>query len=548
MLARDARKRTDVRAGASRRHHTVTWIGTAIDTEDQHQLAQSLEHAHREAAENLALLETLHSASPVGFGFVDRDLRVVSLNAALASVNGTAIESQLGRRVADVVPELWSQLEPVFRGVLETGTSVINIELNGPAVGDPATAHHWLASYYPVRSDDEIIGIGIVAVDTTERRQAEALRTTIVDNMAEGLFTLDAEGCLTFLNASGAEILGWTEAELLGSSMHSVVHNQHADGSPNPESECELLKVRSQGRTIRVTGDVFTRKDGTIVPVAYSAAPLVDESTVVGVVVVFRDTSEERAAEERVQRELAALAWVGRIREALDEDRLILYSQPIVPLQGGDASEELLVRMIGRRRGEIILPGSFIPIAERFGMIGEIDRWVITQAIHFAARGHRVEVNLSAQSIHYVLPLIERELRDSGADPANLVVEITETALMQDVHAGEIFAQGLADIGCGLSLDDFGTGFASFTYLKRLPLRSLKIDIEFVRSLTTNPANQHIVKSIVHLARGFGYDTIAEGIEDEDTLALLRKYGVDYGQGHLLGRPAPLVNPGRARS
>jgi PAS domain S-box-containing protein len=543
LPARAARKRSDLRAGASRRHHTVTRIGTAIDTEDQQRLAQSLEQAQREAAENLALFETLHSASPVGFGFVDRDLRVVSLNAALARVNGTPIESQLGRRVADVVPELWSKLEPVFRGVLDTGASVINIELNAPAAGDPATVQHWLASYYPVRIDDEIIGIGIVAVDTTERRQAEALRSTIMDNMAEGLYTLDAEGCLTFLNASGAKILGWTEAELRGSSMHSVVHNQHADGSPNPESECELLKVRSQGRTIRVSGDVFTRKDGTIVPVAYSAAPLVDESTVDGVVVVFRDTSEERAAEERVQRELAALAWVGRIREALDEDRFILYSQPIVPLQGGDTSEELLVRMIGRG-GEIILPGSFIPIAERYGMIGEIDRWVITQAIHFAARGHRVEVNVSAQSMApvYLLPLIERELRDSGADPDNLVVEITETALMQDVHAGEIFAQGLADIGCGLSLDDFGTGFASFTHLKRLPLRSLKIDIDFVQSLTTNSANQHIVQSIVHLARGFGYDTIAEGIEDDETLALLRSYGVDYGQGYLFGRPTPLAN------
>jgi PAS domain S-box-containing protein len=537
--ARDARNRSDLRAGASRRHHTVTWIGAPIETEDQ----QRPEQTQREAAENLALLETLHSASPVGFGFVDRDLRVVSLNAALARVNGTSIESQLGRRVADVVPELWSQLEPVFRDVLDTGTSVINIELNGPAAGDPATVRHWLASYYPVRIDDEIIGIGIVAVDTTERRQAEALRATIMDNMAEGLYTLDAEGCLTFLNASGAEILGWTEAELRGSPVHSVVHNQHADGSPHPESECELLKVRSHGRTIRVNDDVFTRKDGTIVPVAYSAAPLVDESTVDGVVVVFRDTSEERAAEERVQRDLAALAWVGRIREALDEDRLILYSQPIVPLRGGDASAELLVRMIGRG-GEIILPGSFIPIAERFGMIAEIDRWVITQAIHIAARGRRVEVNISAQSIApvYILPLIERELRDTDADPANLVFEITETALMQDVHAGEFFAQGLADIGCGLSLDDFGTGFASFTYLKRLPLRSLKIDIEFVRCLTTNPANQHIVQSIVHLARGFGYETIAEGIEDDDTLALLRSYGVDYGQGYLLGRPAPLAN------
>ncbi|MGZ7023867.1 MAG: PAS domain-containing protein, partial [Ilumatobacteraceae bacterium] len=136
MLARDAPKRRDLRAGASQQHHTDTWIGTAIDTEDQQQLAQSLENAQREAAENTALLETLHSASPVGFGFVDRDLRVVSLNAALASVNGTAIESQLGRRVADMVPELWPQLEPVFRGVLDTGTSVIDIELNGPAAGD----------------------------------------------------------------------------------------------------------------------------------------------------------------------------------------------------------------------------------------------------------------------------------------------------------------------------------------------------------------------------------------------------------------------------
>ena len=520
---------------------SIKWIGTAIDIEDQKRLGQSLEQAQRETAETLTLLETLHSASPVGFGFVDRELRIVRLNEALARVNGAPLQSQLGRPVAEVVPELWSRLEPIYRRVLDTSTSVINLEVNGPAVDDPATVHHWLASYYPVGLDDEIIGVGIVVVDVTERRHAEALRATVMDNMAEGLYTLDAEGCLTFLNAPGAEILGWNEAELRGRSMHAIVHHQHADGSPNPEDDCELLKVRSQGRKIRVSDDAFTRKDGTIVPVAYSAAPLVDGSTIEGTVVVFRDTTEERAAEDRVRRELDVLAWVGRIREALDDDRLVLYSQRIVPLRDGKPSEELLVRMIGRE-GEIILPGSFIPIAERYGMINEIDRWVIAQAIRLAAQGHRVEVNISAQSIApvYVLPLIERELRDTNADPANLVIEITETALMQDIHAGEIFAQSLADIGCGLSLDDFGTGFASFTYLKRLPLRSLKIDIEFVRALTTDTANQHIVQSIVQLARGFGYDTIAEGVEDDETLALLRSYGVDYGQGYLLGAPAPL--------
>jgi len=200
--------------------------------------------------------------------------------------------------------------------------------------------------------------------------------------------------------------------------------------------------------------------------------------------------------------------------------------------------------MIGRD-GEVILPGSFVPIAEKYGMIGEIDRWALRQAIRLVAQGQGVEVNVSAQSIDpfFLLPIIEREFHDTGADPANLVFEVTETALMQNLHDGEAFSQGLADIGCGLSLDDFGTGFASFTYLKKLPLRSLKIDIEFVRDLRTNEANQHIVKAVVELARGFGYDTIAEGVEDEETLQLLRDYGVDYGQGFLLGEPAPLSIP-----
>jgi EAL domain-containing protein (putative c-di-GMP-specific phosphodiesterase class I) len=268
---------------------------------------------------------------------------------------------------------------------------------------------------------------------------------------------------------------------------------------------------------------------------------LLDGAKVDGVVVVFRDTSEEMGERDRLRRELDALAWVGRIREAIDEDRLVLYSQPIVPLSGGEPSQELLVRMIGRA-GEIILPGSFVPIAERYGQITEIDRWVITNAIAVAAQGQHVGVNVSAQTIATddLLPLIERQLCDAGADPSNLVFEITETALMRDLKAGVAFAHRLAEIGCGLALDDFGTGFGSFTYLKKFPVRYLKIDVDFVLDLADNVGNQHLVRAIVNIAHGFGCKTIAEGVEDERALGLLRDYGVDFAQGFLLGRPAPL--------
>jgi EAL domain-containing protein (putative c-di-GMP-specific phosphodiesterase class I) len=114
---------------------------------------------------------------------------------------------------------------------------------------------------------------------------------------------------------------------------------------------------------------------------------------------------------------------------------------------------------------------------------------------------------------------------------------------MRDIEAGRTFAEGLVALGFGIALDDFGTGFGSFTYLKKLPLTYLKIDMEFVRHLGSNPANQHLVKAIVSLAEAFGHRTIAEGVEDAETVTLLREYGVDYAQGFHLGRPAAIEVP-----
>lgn len=491
----------------------------------------------RKMAESLTLLETLRSEAPVGFAFLDTEFRIVQLNEPLAEINGAPAEEQVGRTVAEVVPDVWAQMEPIYREVLASGEAATNLEVEREQ-GATRERRHWLASYYPVRIEEEVIGLGVIVVDITERVEAERFRAAVMDTIVEGLYVLDAEGRVEFMNSAASKLIGWSQDELRGKSMHETIHYQHADGSPHPEEECELLKVRTQGRPVRMTSETFTRKDGTIFPVGYSAAPLMQGREVQGVVVVFWDRTDEQAAADEAKRELDTLAWVGRIRDAIDEGRLLLYSQPIVPLAGGEPSQELLLRMLGPG-GEVVLPGSFLPVAERYGLIGEIDRWVIGEAVRQAATGGRVEANLSAHSIGKfdLLPLVERELQQLGVEPSQLVFEITETALMEDVEAGEAFARGLSEIGCQIALDDFGTGFGSFTYLKTLPITYLKIDVDFVRDLATNEANQNLVRAIVGLARDFGYQTIAEGVEDAEALAILEAYGVDFAQGHYLGAP-----------
>jgi EAL domain-containing protein (putative c-di-GMP-specific phosphodiesterase class I) len=339
-------------------------------------------------------------------------------------------------------------------------------------------------------------------------------------------------------------MLGWTENELRGRHMHDLIHHQRPDGAPLPATECPLDCVRTQRRPVRSLEDAFVRRDGRILPIVCSASPEAGG----GVVIVFRDATEEIERRRRAARELDDMTWVGRIREAIDEGRLELYSQPILPLSGGAAREELLLRMISRG-GDVIPAAAFVHAAEKYGLIAEIDRWVIAQAVRYAALGRIVHVNLSAASTAdaRLLDLIRRELQIASAPAANVIFELTETALMSNAAAGEAFAAGLRELGCGLALDDFGTGFGSLTYLKKLPVQALKIDIEFVRDLPCNEANQHLVQAIVSLARSFDNETIAEGVEDRETLALLREYGVDYAQGYYISHPVAARNDDAVR-
>jgi PAS domain S-box-containing protein len=499
-----------------------------------------LREAHRRADETLSTLETLHGSAPVGLGFLDRDARVIHINEFLAAIDGSTVEEEIGRTVAESVPDIWAQIEPVFNSVLENDEAVLNIEVSGEVANDPGRLHHWLSSYYPVHLGTEVIGVGVVVIDVTERRQAESFRLSVMNNMAEGLITVDAEGRLTSINDAACKMLGWSNEELLGAVMSQVILPRGDDGLIR-EDMGQLLRVRGEGVHVRLNDAEYRCKNGSLLPVALTASPLLSGTVVEGAVVVFRDVTEERAERTRVARELAALSWVGRIREALDESRMVLYSQPIIPLRGGVPSAELLLRMIGRD-GEVIGPDSFLGVAERYGLITEIDQWVVKQAVLLAASGSHVGVNLSAESIVTIdmLSLIETEINRAGAEPSNLVFEITETALMRDIEKGQSFTHGVVGLGCSIALDDFGTGYGTFTHVKKLKVKYLKIDIEFVRGLVGSPENQAVVKAIVNLAQGFGCETVAEGVEDGEVLAMLGEFDVDYAQGFYLGRPAAL--------
>lgn len=244
----------------------------------------------------------------------------------------------------------------------------------------------------------------------------------------------------------------------------------------------------------------------------------------------------------------ARLEWVERIRTSLEEDRLTLHAQPVVHAASGETTQlELLVRMIGSDE-ELIMPASFLPVAERFGLIGDIDRWVVTRAIQMLGeqgqlgRHPKVEINLSGYSLGDpdLAEHIDLELRSAEVDPTQLIFEVTETAAIGNIQAAQYFAEQLAGLGCRFALDDFGAGFGSFYYLKHLPFDYIKIDGEFVRHLVNDETDRLVVKAVVELARGLGKRTIAEFVGDEATVIALRQLGVDYLQGYHLGKPAPL--------
>ncbi|MEJ2610662.1 MAG: EAL domain-containing protein [Candidatus Thiodiazotropha sp.] len=245
----------------------------------------------------------------------------------------------------------------------------------------------------------------------------------------------------------------------------------------------------------------------------------------------------------------ASATWKDKIEQALTDDRFILYFQPIMEISSATITHyEVLIRMV-EKDGSISMPGEFIPVAERTGLIHRINHFVLNASITKLAdlNNNNIDItfsiNLSGRVIDdpELLPQLTQLLNTSGIDPKHLVFELTETAALADVNAAEHLMTALQALGCRFALDDFGVGFSSFYYLRELPLDIVKIDGSFIKQLPTNSMDQVFVKALTEMATALGKQTIAEFVEDEATLKLLGEIGVNYAQGYYVGRPSPMV-------
>lgn len=461
-------------------------------------------------------------------------------------------------------PERWgATLESFLAAVPDEERADVRLALERSVVEGSAELTHRVHSatggtrYLHVRTEvvvDEdarpvrVLGTSLDITDTRlAQEQIENSREfllAITDNMNEGMLATDAEGRITFVNAAASRLLGADPSGLMGSPVAARFRRDPTwrGAAEDGADVAGPLEGWTRDRALTVEHCVARRDDGSTVSVALNASPLVADG-IKGSVVVFEDISSHVVEQRRVERELDKLAWVGRIRDALDEGRFELFAQPVIDLTTTQTVQhELLIRMRSAN-GDLVEPAMFLATAEEFGLISDIDRWVITETARVAAQGHRVAFNLSARSVAdpRTLSRIRDAIHIAGASPELIECEITETALVHDVAAAEALVRGLIQLGCSVALDDFGVGYGGFAYLKRLPVSVLKIDREFVRDLCDEASSRHVVAAVVSLARAFTMTTTAEGPETPECLELLRGLGVDRAQGFVIGRPSPLA-------
>ncbi|MGK7946734.1 MAG: EAL domain-containing protein [Microcystaceae cyanobacterium] len=243
-------------------------------------------------------------------------------------------------------------------------------------------------------------------------------------------------------------------------------------------------------------------------------------------------------------------SWSVRLRHALDNHQFCLFHQPIIPLldQEPEIYHEILLRLVNDS-GEYILPGAFIPAAERYSLMGEIDRWVVhhsfdkieqeTSQVEQKKANYLYSINLSGRTFNdnYLLPFLEQEFKQFSLSPKNICFEITETAAIANIRQARYLMQIVKGWGCRFALDDFGSGVSYFSYLKELPIDYVKIDGRFVRDIIDDPSALAIVEGVNNICHGMGVKTIAEFVENEQILEKLKDIKVDYAQGYGIAIP-----------
>jgi EAL domain-containing protein (putative c-di-GMP-specific phosphodiesterase class I) len=246
------------------------------------------------------------------------------------------------------------------------------------------------------------------------------------------------------------------------------------------------------------------------------------------------------------------LQWITRLREGIEQNHFELFYQPVMPLQGAadGLRYEVLLRYRDPHSGELFSPGQFLDAAERYGFLGAIDRWVLLSLSQWLADNPRhvqqlaqVNLNLTASSLLNAEfhQLLHNQLQRHNLPAHKLCIEVTEMVALGELGVSAQWIRQLREQGLKVALDDFGSGFASYAYLRHLPLDIVKIDGSFISGLENDPINQAMVGSMQQIARQLGLSTVAEFVENQATLDCVRRLGLDYAQGYFIGHPQPLT-------
>ncbi len=239
------------------------------------------------------------------------------------------------------------------------------------------------------------------------------------------------------------------------------------------------------------------------------------------------------------------VGWMRLIRQAIDEDAFVLHYQPIVHIKTGETThQEVLLRM-QTDDGRLIAPDAFLPAASRFGLMADVDRWLVDHALRELARYRQEKpdlkfaLNISAHAFESqeLAEEVRLLLNKYKLPPDQIIFEITEQGAMRHLIEVEMQIAELREMGCQFAIDDFGTGYSSFSHLKRLPVDYIKIDGSFIKDLDRDPVNQTMVRLIGEIGKAAGMKTIAEYVQNGTAMSLLAKFGVDYAQGYYIGRP-----------
>jgi PAS domain S-box-containing protein len=560
--------------------------------------------AERDAAVSASRrwMDTIIECSPEAIITLDREGCVLEWNRAAEELFGWTREEVIGKPyplVDDALrPEFEASLRRMFRGERVRSREIRRLHKDGHYV-DVSLSNAPMCS-----RDGEVIGVIGILVDRTEVKalteRVELLAQT-VEQSPGIVFITDRDRIVRYVNPRFVELTGYAPAEVLGRSAEILdsgitppevmaglaealragvefrgeIVNRRRNGEFFTVS-CRVCPVRDAGgavtafvhhqediSTLQTLRDAlaFRSRPDPVTGLADRAAFEKEPGALSGARTACRLTQERgrdscatlTEAEAEVRKRRGDMEWTTRIVRAMEQERIFLAWQPIVPLGKGKGQAprncEMLLRLRGEN-GEVILPGSFLPALGRHGLSVRLDRWVIDRALRWLHENRTVlddigmcTINLSGDSVGHpeIRDLVMRLIRELGLPGEKLCFEVTETAAVAGFAEARRFMLALRERGCRFAIDDFGSGVSSFGYLKHLPVDFLKIDGSFVRRVADGGLDSVLVRSMNEVGHALGKQTVAESVEDDRILRALKKIGVDFVQGYAVGHPEPLA-------